>query len=71
MATEAASALLDFAAQDLELDRIFAMTHPANLASLRIMERVGLVFTERRGGELVFELPSTAEGQSPRPPGPL
>jgi RimJ/RimL family protein N-acetyltransferase len=40
-AGEAAAAALDFAA-DLELDEVFAMILPANLASRRVAEKVGM-----------------------------
>jgi [ribosomal protein S5]-alanine N-acetyltransferase len=44
-AAEAAAAALDLAAE-LELDQVFAMILPTNLASLRVAEKIGL---ERHG----------------------
>lgn len=52
-ATEAARALIDFA-RTLGLARIFAVTDPANAASLRVMQRLGLVEVEGQDGERVF-----------------
>lgn len=42
-ATEAASLLLDFGFNTLGLHRIFATCHPDNLASARVLERVGML----------------------------
>ena len=43
-ATEAASAVRDEAFERLELDSIVAVHHPANAASGRIMEKLGMTF---------------------------
>jgi RimJ/RimL family protein N-acetyltransferase len=42
-ATEAASASLRFGFENLGLDRIIGLTHPANLASHRVLEKIGMV----------------------------
>lgn len=47
-ATEAARALVDFGFRDLRLHRIWADCDPANVASWRLLERIGL----RREGHL-------------------
>ena len=41
-ATEAAAAVLDWAWANLEVERIVSFTTPANLASQRVMERIGM-----------------------------
>jgi RimJ/RimL family protein N-acetyltransferase len=43
-ATEAARAIRDEAFDRLRLETIIAMHHPDNLASMRIMEKLGMVF---------------------------
>jgi RimJ/RimL family protein N-acetyltransferase len=42
IATEAGRAVLDHGFRDLGLDPIVAVTHPGNLASQRILEKIGL-----------------------------
>jgi RimJ/RimL family protein N-acetyltransferase len=42
VATEAACAVLDQGFRALGFDRIVAVTHPANLASQRVLEKIGL-----------------------------
>jgi RimJ/RimL family protein N-acetyltransferase len=42
-ATEAAAALIDHLVDDLGIHRIEASTHPDNIASNRVLERLGLV----------------------------
>jgi RimJ/RimL family protein N-acetyltransferase len=46
VATEAARAVLDHGFRDLGIDPIVAVTHPDNLASQRVLEKIGL---EARG----------------------
>jgi RimJ/RimL family protein N-acetyltransferase len=41
-AHESAAAVLDYARQVLELDRIVAITSPDNLSSIRLLEKLGL-----------------------------
>jgi RimJ/RimL family protein N-acetyltransferase len=41
-ATEAARALLDYGFADLKLDTIYAVVNPANAASIRITQRLGM-----------------------------
>lgn len=42
LATEAAKASLRYGFQELELDRIIALAHPDNIASRRVMEKMGM-----------------------------
>ena len=48
LATEAAQAALDYAFHVVRCDAIWGATDPPNSASVRVMERIGMVF-ERRG----------------------
>lgn len=43
LATEAGRALIEYGTRELGLSRIFAETHPGNEASIRVMDRLGLV----------------------------
>lgn len=43
-ASEAAAAARDYAFDDLGLDRVMAIALPENLASIRVMEKTGLVY---------------------------
>jgi RimJ/RimL family protein N-acetyltransferase len=43
-ATEAARALVDYGFRELGLERIVALIHPENQASMRVAERIGLAF---------------------------
>lgn len=43
-ATEAAWAALNFAFGELSLHRVFATAHPENLASRRILEKIGMTY---------------------------
>jgi ribosomal-protein-alanine N-acetyltransferase len=47
LATEAASAMIDFGFTTLAFDRIVASTDAANSASVRVMERAGMTFWKR------------------------
>jgi ribosomal-protein-alanine N-acetyltransferase len=42
LATEAATAVLDFAQEKLGLDRVIAVIQPENVASRRVAERIGM-----------------------------
>jgi len=52
LATEAAQAVLDYGSQHLGMSRVIAMAMPANKASIRVLEKVGMQ----------FEKPITADG---------
>lgn len=56
-ATEATEAFVDHALRELELVRLFAVCHPENEASLRVMARLGLVEVEATHERRVFEHP--------------
>ncbi len=45
LATEAATAAVDFGFTHFPLAEIIGITHPANLASQRVLEKAGLTFT--------------------------
>jgi RimJ/RimL family protein N-acetyltransferase len=45
-ATEAARAALKFGFEGHDLDHIIALVHPENLASRRVIEKCGMVYTE-------------------------
>jgi ribosomal-protein-alanine N-acetyltransferase len=47
LATEAALAMLRYGFDELHLDRIYAGADPPNAASLRVMEKSGMRFSER------------------------
>lgn len=53
-ATEAGRALVEVGRR-LGLARVFAVTHPDNAPSIRVMEKVGLSLVGRRAEELEFE----------------
>lgn len=42
LASEAARELARFAFQDLQAPRVYAIRHPGNLASQKVMERLGM-----------------------------
>ena len=48
LATEAACALRDYARDVLKLKEIISMIEPANVASIRVAEKVGLQFWQHR-----------------------
>ncbi len=58
LATEGASAVLDHAFEVVGLDRVVAITVPANVRSQRVMEKIGM----RHCPELDFAHPHLAEG---------
>jgi RimJ/RimL family protein N-acetyltransferase len=59
-ATEGARAALEFGFKKLALDEILAFTVPANLRSRRVMDKLGMRYSED------FEHPSMAEGHPQR-----
>jgi RimJ/RimL family protein N-acetyltransferase len=52
-ATEAAAEIARFAFEDLEFQAAYAVARPANLASIRVMEKIGMTFVgvEHHWGE--------------------
>lgn len=54
-AAEAARSLVDFAWRDLAADQLLAIAHPDNLASIRVMQRIGM---RRRGRESWYGKPN-------------
>jgi RimJ/RimL family protein N-acetyltransferase len=50
LATEAGRAALDVAFTRFELPRVVAIAHPDNRPSIRVMERLGLVFERHATG---------------------
>lgn len=60
LATEAAQAALRYGFESLDLPEIVAHTIPANKRSRRVIEKIGLVFSEE------FDLPLLAEGHPMR-----
>ena len=62
-ATEAAAAALAFAFESLRLDQVVAFTTPDNVASRRVMERLGMARDPRDD----FEHPLLPEGHVLRP----
>ena len=55
-ATEAARALVDWALAQPEVKRIIAECSPDNVASIRILEKLGMQRREANGGILRWEL---------------
>lgn len=47
LGTEAARASLNFGFDDLGLDRLVGIVHPENIASQRVLEKIGMSFVER------------------------
>jgi RimJ/RimL family protein N-acetyltransferase len=57
LATEGALASLRYGFEELRLERIISIAHPANLASRRVMEKAGLTLrgeTRWRGTDVVW-----------------
>ena len=50
--TEAAMAVLKFGLEELKMEKIVCIAHPENIGSIRIMEKIGLVYKGK------WELPS-------------
>lgn len=68
-ATEAARAIRDFAMDTLALDRIIGLVAPDNLASKRVLEKIGMRFVEQTTRyynlpALVYELLSSPRATS-------
>lgn len=53
-ATEAAKAMVEFAFNDLGVHRIYSDCHPENAASIRVLEKVGMVLEGRRREYMIF-----------------
>ncbi|MGB3716106.1 MAG: GNAT family N-acetyltransferase [Candidatus Promineifilaceae bacterium] len=47
IATEAAGFCIDYAFRDAQLEKIIGLTHPDNVASQRVLEKIGLNFRNR------------------------
>jgi ribosomal-protein-alanine N-acetyltransferase len=47
IATEAAQAMLRYAFDTIKLDKIVAVTHPENIASVKIIEKMGMISGKR------------------------
>jgi RimJ/RimL family protein N-acetyltransferase len=54
-ATEAGRALIRYGQQELHLPRIFAVSHPSNAASIRIMGKLGMSLVAERTEEVEYE----------------
>ena len=60
-ATEAAIAVLDYAKRELGIDKVLAITSPDNIASQRVLEKLGLTFQKQiylpgyRGASCYYE----------------
>jgi ribosomal-protein-alanine N-acetyltransferase len=50
IATEAAKAMLRYAFDNIKLDKIVAVTHPDNIASVKIIEKMGMSYRKRIDG---------------------
>jgi ribosomal-protein-alanine N-acetyltransferase len=69
LATEAATAVADYAFDELGYRELLASTDPPNLASIRVMERIGMRFLEASraaGHPLVFYRLSRADWERAR-----
>jgi [ribosomal protein S5]-alanine N-acetyltransferase len=47
-ATQAASAALDYGFEAARLTAIIGLVHPQNVASIRVLEKCGLTFKDRK-----------------------
>lgn len=47
IATEAADICIDYAFRKVDLDTIIGLTHPENIASQRVLEKIGLTFQKQ------------------------
>lgn len=61
-ATEASKVLVGWAEAQTSLERIVAVCHPDNLASRRVLEKVGLQFEARLDGEVLWPQLRPANG---------
>lgn len=50
LATEAAQAIIDYGFRELRLPRLICLVDPANLASVRVAAKIGMIF-EREGSD--------------------
>jgi RimJ/RimL family protein N-acetyltransferase len=53
-ATEAAKAMVEYAFTELGVHRVYADCHPENTASIRVLEKVGMVLEGRRRDYMIF-----------------
>ena len=53
-ATEAASAMVEFGFSELGVHRVYADCHPENAASIRVLDKIGLVLEGRRREYMMF-----------------
>lgn len=58
-AREIAEAQIKYGFENLSVDRLLALAHPQNVASLKVIEKMGMrflkeIFTEERGPRLVY-----------------
>lgn len=65
LATEVGVALIRFGLEDLGLRRLFATAHLRNVASIRVMEKLGMKRITVSGGEAEFECAPGTGGQRP------
>ncbi len=56
LATEAGAALIAFARSELSLHRLYAEAHPDNTASIRVMEKLGMVPVGGEGQDLRYAI---------------
>ena len=54
-ATEAAIAVVDFGFNVLNLHRVYATVHPENVASIRVLEKVGMTLEGRLRENLLYD----------------
>ena len=47
LATEAAQACLQYGFENVEVESIVAIVHPENLASQRVIEKLGMLFVDQ------------------------
>lgn len=58
LAMEAAKALLSYYSHSLDVKDIFASTDPPNLASQKLLQRMGFIEIDRNEEEFVYSLPN-------------
>ena len=46
LATEAAKYSIEYAFKELGLESVIGLTHPDNIASQKVLQKAGLIFTE-------------------------
>jgi RimJ/RimL family protein N-acetyltransferase len=52
--TEAAKAMVEYAFTELGVHRVYADCHPDNAASIRVLEKLGMVKEGRRRDYMIF-----------------